>query len=197
MKCRTYFISVLLLLIPASLFAGQDLGLVEGSFNKFSFLAGNHLNHFFTEGEAYFLIRLFVAVFLGCLMGFSHSFKRPHASGISLRTFGAVSLGAAAFSSIYIHLFLATGGSDNGPLVNLGTITSGIGFLCAAVIFKQGLTVKGLSTAATLWASAAVGAACGCNMFGIGLVTTFLIAVLHRFEPKEAKTAKKVSELPD
>lgn len=197
MRRLSFLFPILLLLIPISLFAASHQGVIEGSFEKYGFLAGTHPKHFFTEDELFFLSRLLVAVLLGSLMGFSHSFRRPHASGISLRTFGAVSLGAAAFSSIYIHLFLATGGSDNGPLVNLGTITSGIGFLCAAVIFKQGLTVKGLSTAATLWASAAVGTACGCNMFGIGLVTTLLIAILHRFEPKEVKTAKKVSELPD
>jgi len=187
----------LLLIISCGAFANSTVTIVDEAFSKYAFLSGSSTHHFFTKSELFFLIRLVFAVILGCLMGFSHSFRRPHASSISLRTFGAVSLGAAAFSSIYVHLFLAAGGGGNSPLVNLGSITSGIGFLCAAVIFKQGLTVKGLSTAATLWASAAVGTACGCNMFGIGLVATFLIAILHRFEPKEIKQAKKVSELPD
>ncbi len=184
--------------IPCCVFAGSN-DLIAFTHER-AFLAGLDNSYLFTTEEMHFVYRLLIAVILGCCMGFSHSFRRSFVSTISLRTFGAVSLGSAAFSCITIHLYLISGSTTTQVLQNLSTITTGIGFLCAAVIFKQGVTVKGLSTAATLWASAAVGSACGCNMYGIALTTTLLIAILHRCEKKPKKASRKtkiLDTLPD
>ncbi len=58
-------------------------------------------------------------------------------------------------------------------------VVSGISFLCAGVIFKHGSAVRGLNTAAGLWATAGVGLAIGAGMYLIGLFTTVLIAILQ------------------
>ena len=64
-------------------------------------------------------------------------------------------------------------------------VVSGISFLCAGVIFKNGSTVKGLTTAAGIWATAGIGLAVGAGLYWLGLFTTALIAllqvVMHRF----------------
>lgn len=77
-----------------------------------------------------------------------------------------------------------TRGSD--PARIAAQVVSGISFLGAGVIFKNGNTIKGLTTAAGIWATAGIGLAIGCGMFVIGIFCTVVIAVLqiimHRFK---------------
>ena len=83
-----------------------------------------------------------------------------------------VAVGAAAFVDLAMHLT----GADGAVRV-ISYVVSGIGFLGAGVIMKQGMDVRGLNTAATLWASAAVGSCAGADMVAqAAALTVFVIA---------------------
>jgi putative Mg2+ transporter-C (MgtC) family protein len=94
-----------------------------------------------------------VAFALGTLIGFERQW-RQHTAG--LRTNVLVATGAAAFADLGLRLMGAEGATRI-----IAYIVSGIGFLGAGVILKDGTNIRGLNTAATLWCSAAVGAFSG------------------------------------
>jgi putative Mg2+ transporter-C (MgtC) family protein len=98
-------------------------------------------------------INLSVAVLLGGVIGFERQWRQRLAG---LRTNTLVSLGAACFV-VFEGLFPDSG----GPTRVAAQVVSGIGFLGAGIIFREGLNVRGLNTAATLWCSAAVGVLAG------------------------------------
>ncbi|HUB48250.1 MAG TPA: MgtC/SapB family protein [Acetobacteraceae bacterium] len=99
------------------------------------------------------LISLAVAFLLGSLIGFERQWRQRSAG---MRTTTLVATGAAAFADMGLRL----AGADGATRV-ISYIVSGIGFLGAGVILKDGTNIRGLNTAATLWCSAAVGAFCG------------------------------------
>ncbi len=114
-------------------------------------------------------LALCVAFVLGGLIGFERQWRQRNAG---LRTNVLVALGAAAF----VDLGARVAGPDGGVRV-ISYVVSGIGFLGAGVIMKEGAQVRGLNTAATLWASAAVGAFAGAGLQGeAALVTAFILA---------------------
>ncbi|HEX9510907.1 MAG TPA: MgtC/SapB family protein [Puia sp.] len=92
-----------------------------------------------------FSLRLFLALLLGAAIGVERQWRQRMAG---LRTNTLVSLGA----SIFITLAVKIGGDATGRVASY--VVSGIGFLGAGVIMKDGMNVKGLNTAATLWCSA-------------------------------------------
>jgi len=102
-----------------------------------------------------FAIRLGIALILGAVMGLE---RQWHQRMAGTRTNALVAAAAAAFAMIGISL--GGDGSANASRV-IGQIVSGVGFLGAGVIFKEGGTVHGLNTAATVWCSASVGALAG------------------------------------
>lgn len=93
------------------------------------------------------------AFVLGCLIGAERQWRLRTAG---LRTNALVALGAAAFVMV-----AGMSHATDRPLQIAAQVVSGIGFIGAGVIFREGLTIKGLNTAATLWCSAAVGVLCG------------------------------------
>jgi putative Mg2+ transporter-C (MgtC) family protein len=95
---------------------------------------------------------LFAAFVLGTLIGAERQYRQRSAG---LRTNALVALGAAAF----VDLGERVGGPGSTQV--LAYVVSGIGFLGAGAIMKEGVNIRGLNTAATLWCSAAVGAAAG------------------------------------
>jgi putative Mg2+ transporter-C (MgtC) family protein len=112
---------------------------------------------------------LSVAFVLGGLIGFERQWRQRNAG---LRTMVLVSVGAAAF----VDLGGRMGGGDGFVRV-IAYVVSGIGFLGAGVIMKEGAQVRGLNTAATLWSSAAVGAFAGAGQQAeAALVTIFILA---------------------
>ncbi len=134
--------------------------------------------------------RLIVACILGMLIGIERS-KRFKEAGV--RTHIVVCCGAALCMIVskygFADLITADGGAAAGtrvadPARVAAQVISGIGFLGAGVIFKNGSTVRGLTTAAVLWFSACVGLTVGAGMYVIAvfvtLVTLFLMIVLHR-----------------
>lgn len=103
--------------------------------------------------NAVFAEHVLAALFLGVAIGIERQWRQRMAG---LRTNALVAVGAALFSSIAI---LMHGGQN--PTQVAAYVVSGTGFLAGAVIFKEGFSVRGLNTAATLWATAAVGTLCG------------------------------------
>jgi putative Mg2+ transporter-C (MgtC) family protein len=100
-----------------------------------------------------FAIRIVCALVLGVVIGVERQWRQRMAG---LRTNALVAVGAALFASISILM-----DAKANPTQVAAYIVSGTGFLAGAVIFKEGFNVRGLNTAATLWATAAVGTLCG------------------------------------
>ena len=144
-----------------------------------------------------FLIRLAASCLLGGTIGLE---RDMHGRAAGLRTNMLVSLGSALFmlvSEAVAVLYSTTGAGDTGLRVDpsriAAQIITGIGFLGAGAIIKEGINVRGLTTAACLWVSAGIGMACGAGLFELALVVTLislftLIGVnrLERLYPKDS-----------
>ncbi|MEI2274764.1 MgtC/SapB family protein [Sphingobacterium sp. ML3W] len=122
-----------------------------------------------------FALRLLAALLLGAAVGSERQWRQKNAG---LRTNTLVSLGSAAFVLLSIEI----GGDATGRIASY--VVSGIGFLGAGVIMKDGLNVHGLNTAATIWCSAAVGALSGLGLYPqAALVATAIILTHLIFRP--------------
>ncbi len=115
------------------------------------------------------VFRILMAAFLGSMIGLE---RERHGISAGVRTYGAISLGAAAFGVISLSIM----GAD--PSRVAAQVATGIGFLCGGVIFREGNHVNGLTTAATLWATAAVGLAVAFGMYMISILTSLLMFIL-------------------
>lgn len=134
-----------------------------------------------------FVIRLLIAVLLGAAIGFERQYRQRSAG---LRTNTLVSAGAAIF--ILLAAALTADSELADPSRVAGQIVTGIGFLGAGVIMKDGITVKGLNTAATIWCSAAVGALAGAGMLlEATIATTSIVAIHLLLRPLGAKLEKR------
>jgi putative Mg2+ transporter-C (MgtC) family protein len=121
-----------------------------------------------------FAARLIIAALLGGLVGGEREIHR-HPAGI--RTHTLVALGAGIFTVMSIHGFGQGPGTGIDPTRIAAQIASGIGFLGAGAILKDGVVIRGLTTAASLWATAAVGLAAGAGEYVIAVVSTAVIVV--------------------
>jgi len=127
------------------------------------------------------IFQLFLATFLGALIGLEREYKRKEAG---LRTFSLVTLGASLFSIISFQL-----GIFNSIIIS--AVATGIGFLGAGVIFRQPAGVVGLTTAAGLWLSAAIGIAIGARLYFLAFLATFFaLLILAGFSILEEKIFK-------
>jgi putative Mg2+ transporter-C (MgtC) family protein len=126
--------------------------------------------HSFTVGDFLdSLVSLFAAFVLGTLIGAERQYRQR---GGGLRTHVLVAVGAATFVDIGMHL-----NGNAGATQIIAYVVSGVGFLGAGVIMKEGSNVWGLNTAATLWCSAAVGACAGADLaFEAIALTGFVLA---------------------
>jgi|SRR5689334_955775 len=115
-------------------------------------------------------INLAVAGGLSSLIGFERQWRNRLAG---LRTNTLVALGSASFV-----IFAALVPGDASPTRVAAQVVSGIGFLGAGLIFREGLSVRGLNTAATVWCSAAVGVLAGASLLAYAaLATAFILFV--------------------
>jgi putative Mg2+ transporter-C (MgtC) family protein len=147
------------------------------------------------------LLRLSLAAVLGGMIGIERELREREAG---LRTHLLVSLGSALFtivSAYGFHAFLASGASvvRADPTRIAAQIVTGIGFLGAGAIIRQGFSVRGLTTAATLWVVAAVGLACGAGYYSAAVLSTALVLlalyplriiayrILIRFRPEDGR----------
>ncbi|GAA4173424.1 MULTISPECIES: MgtC/SapB family protein [Sphingobacterium] len=117
-----------------------------------------------------FALRLLAALLLGAAVGSERQWRQKNAG---LRTNTLVSLGSAAFVLLSIEI----GGDATGRIASY--VVSGIGFLGAGVIMKDGLNVHGLNTAATIWCSAAVGALSGLGLYPQAALVAAAIILTH------------------
>ncbi|MEM5948095.1 MgtC/SapB family protein [Spirochaetia bacterium 38H-sp] len=119
-----------------------------------------------------FITKLIAASILGGLIGIERDI---HGRAAGLRTNLLVSLGAAVFVIISIKLPENINGTYQGDPGRLAAqIITGIGFLGAGAIIKSGLTIRGLTTAASLWLTAAIGMCVGAGYYDIALLATLL-----------------------
>jgi len=125
------------------------------------------------------LLRLAIAAALGGAVGLEREFREREAG---LRTHMLVSVGSALFtlaSAYGFRDFLVHGGSvvRADPTRIAAQIVTGIGFLGAGAIIRQGLNVRGLTTAATLWVVAAIGLTAGAGYYSAAAITTLVVLV--------------------
>jgi putative Mg2+ transporter-C (MgtC) family protein len=119
------------------------------------------------------LARLALAAFLGAFIGLEREL-RGYPAGV--RTVALVTAGSALFT----ELSRIMGGSEDRIAAG---IVSGIGFLGAGLIFREGYTVRGITTAATVWAAAAIGMAVGRELYLVGGLGSVLVFVLLEARP--------------
>lgn len=135
-------------------------------------------------------VRLVVALLLGAVIGWERELQRMPAG---FRTHALVSLGSAIFTVISAYAF-------TGPLADptrvAAQIVSGIGFLGGGAILHYGGTVRGLTTAASLWAVAAVGMAAGAGLFVVASVSAVLVIVALELFQRLERTAKRRLNIP-
>ena len=120
-----------------------------------------------------FTIRLLVALGAGMIIGFE---RQMHQKRAGLRTHSLVALGSAVFVLIS---FEVTGESGGDATRIIGQVVTGIGFLGAGVILRQGLSVHGRTTAATIWCSSATGCLAAAGYFTETAICTFIIVFVN------------------
>ena len=136
-------------------------------------------------------VRVLIACVLGAVIGWERS-KRFKEAGV--RTHILVCCGAALFMMVskygFADLAMTDGGSFSGtrgadPARVAAQVVSGISFLGAGVIFKNGGTIKGLSTAAGLWVTAGIGLTAGAGLYLLALFVTLIVSLMqiltHRY----------------
>lgn len=124
-----------------------------------------------------FILRLFVAALLGGIIGLEREYREKAAG---LRTHFLVALGSALFMIVSAYGF-------DGALTNsqmhldvsriAAQVVSGIGFIGAGTIIFQKNSIHGLTTAACVWVTAAIGLTCGAGMYLLALSATFLVLI--------------------
>lgn len=121
---------------------------------------------------AHFAVRLFIALAMGATVGLERQWRQRMAG---TRTNALVAAGAASF--VMCSLLLDNDPSARGRIVSY--VVSGVGFLGAGVIFKDGANVRGLNTAATIWCSAAIGALASLGALNLALVLTAAVLLTN------------------
>jgi putative Mg2+ transporter-C (MgtC) family protein len=116
--------------------------------------------------------RLLLAGVLGAFIGMERDL-RGYPAGI--RTIALVALGAALFTDISVRM----GGDDRVA----AQIVTGVGFLGAGVIFREASGVRGITTAATIWAAAAIGMAIGIELYVVAVVGAIVVFALLQSKP--------------
>ena len=142
------------------------------------------------------IIRLAFATLLGGILGFE---REIHGRPAGLRTHLLVSLGAAAFMMMSPLIASMNGGFSGDPGRIAAQIVTGIGFLGAGAIVKEGVNIRGLTTAACLWVAAAIGMACGAGLFSeailISLLSIFALVLLPYTEVLVKKHSYRLLEI--
>lgn len=131
-----------------------------------------------------YVLNLLMAMLLGALIGAERQWRQRMAG---LRTNALVATGAA----IFILSSMSTSPDSPGRIA--AQIVSGIGFLGAGVIMREGMNIRGLNTAATLWCSAGIGVLCGLEQFWNATAAT-LIILCANILLREA--AQRINQIP-
>ncbi len=142
------------------------------------------------------LVRIIISFLVGTLIGVE---RETHDQPAGLRTHILISIGATIVMLISIFIPQTYTSFQNGDPGRIAAqVVSGIGFLGAGAILKFGADVKGLTTAASIWAMAALGLAIGAGMYIVGLigvvVILFALTVMNLFEKRlfKERTVRKI-----
>lgn len=135
-------------------------------------------------------IRLTVGLVLGAIIGFERELHRQPAG---FRTHSLVSLGAALFTVVSAFGFT---GDLVDPTRIAAQIVSGIGFIGAGTILQHRGHIRGLTTAASLWAVAAIGTAAGAGLYVVAVVGTLLILIILSILDRVETMARHHLQLP-
>jgi putative Mg2+ transporter-C (MgtC) family protein len=122
------------------------------------------------------VVRLLISFVAGMLIGYDRE-RSGKAAG--LRTQMLVCVGSALFAGLSIFIAKSMGVEGQDPTRVIAQIVSGVGFLGAGVILKSGNRLTGVTTAATIWTTAAVGVAIGAGFYIPAGMTVFLILMLN------------------
>src|SRR3989337_523671 len=136
-----------------------------------------------TGDQLEILGRLVLAGFLGAIIGLEREL-RGYPAGI--RTIALVALGACFFTDVSRLM----GGNDRVA----AQIVTGIGFLGAGVIFREGYTVRGITTAATIWSAAAIGMAIGRELYLVaaaGSIPVFVVLEARPVTPRGGAAVRR------
>jgi putative Mg2+ transporter-C (MgtC) family protein len=153
------------------------------------------------------LLRVALAAVLGGAIGFERELREREAG---LRTHMLVAVGAALFTLVSAFAwtdwhFSNASGVVYDPTRIAAQVVTGIGFLGAGAIIRQGLSVRGLTTAATLWVVAAIGMASGAGFYTAAVITTVLVLlslyplriaafrIAERLRPEEGRLAVELA----
>lgn len=138
------------------------------------------------EANLLIFLNLGGAMLLGLLLGYERSY---HGRAAGMRTYGIVCMASAALTVFvgYPEFWWGGHAHNMGPIdptrVVQGIVT-GVGFLGAGVIMKEGLNISGLTTAASIWAASAIGVLVGVGLFGAAMLLTVLLVVVMMWAPK-------------
>ncbi len=148
----------------------------------------------FKDSDIVTLARVLLAFLLGGVVGFERQrVQRP----AGLRTHMLVCAGAACFTVASVFGFEGLG-TVRDPARLAAQIITGIGFLGAGTIFRTGSTVRGLTTASSIWITAAIGIVSGLGMFWLALFTTsltwFALQVLKGAEARRTPSSRPSGE---
>jgi putative Mg2+ transporter-C (MgtC) family protein len=131
------------------------------------------------------LLRPLIGMVAGGLIGLERSF---HGRAAGLRTYALVCLGSALLVAATERILPTVPGGTGDPTRVIQGIVTGIGFLGAGVILKEGFVVRGLTTAASIWVTSAVGVVIGAGFLYAGLLATALtlgtLSVLRTIEDR-------------
>jgi len=122
--------------------------------------------------EFVFVINLFISIMAGIIVGLERQWQKKLAG---VRTTALVSFGACMF--VTLSTFMAP--YDGSPSRVAAQVVSGIGFLAGGVIIRDGFSVSGINTAATLWCSAAIGSMIGAGYPMQGLIASVILMLTN------------------
>ena len=121
-----------------------------------------------------YTIRIVLSLICGFLLGIE---RKSHMNPVGIRTLVLISISCCSLSILSVYMSnLGTHSGD--PTRIASTAVTGIGFIGGGTVLRQGATVSGLTTAATLWVAAAIGMACGCEYYSLAVVVSILTVVI-------------------
>lgn len=138
-----------------------------------------------------YIFRLFLAALLGGIVGFERETEKKPAG---LRTHILVCVGSCLVMLVSIYIYYSVPLSPNqraDPSRIAAQVVTGIGFLGAGTIIRAGATVKGLTTAASIWIVSGIGLAVGCGFYGGALSTAGIVILVLIFLERIEKVMKK------
>lgn len=114
--------------------------------------------------------KIIITIILGLIIGLE---REKNHKVIGIRTTSLITLGSTLFSIISIYL------SEADPARVIAQIVSGISFICIGIIVKEGNSVKGLTTSATIWCTSAIGVLVGIGLFKEAVFGTIAILIIN------------------